>query len=67
MIFSEFFSIIIIESERKEKQIVLTTNEVVDEMKSCIADIGSKAMTGRTIEERVNEMLAKARNERKER
>ena len=46
---------------------MLTTNEVVDEMKSRIADISSKAMTGKTIEERVNEMLAKAMDERKER
>lgn len=37
-------------------------------MKSCIADIGSRMLTGKTIEERVNEMLVQiVDNQREER
>jgi hypothetical protein len=42
--------------------------DVVNKMKSEIADIGSRAMTGKTIEERVNDMFVQIMdNKRKER
>ena len=43
-------------------------NDTANRMKSEIADIGSRMLTGKTIEERVNEMFVQIMdNQRKER